>query len=90
MSKLSAVQEKALDLARRGDGVLVRWRGGFWTYPGCPVSHESWPSGAKVPTEYVTAGTIYALQGRQILAEEERDSFGGYSTKMRLTEGSRS
>lgn len=60
--KLSATMAFALAEGLERGGILVRWRGGWWTYPGCAVKEVS--KGHRVPEWSVMAGTIKALRER--------------------------
>jgi hypothetical protein len=52
----------ALAEAERRGGELVRWEGGYWTYPGCPASGRFSPN--PVPDWYVGTETVWALVDR--------------------------
>lgn len=87
---LSEAQLLAISLARRGAGRLVRWVGGFWTYPDCPVGQSKpyYPYGREtaVPAEYVPASTVYALERRGVLRSAGHDPAGIYVNAYELTE----
>lgn len=80
---LSNVMRAALDAASE-HGSLEYWRGGWWTYPGCPVLRET-PDGYRVPAWAVGVGTIHALVGRKLLEVSER-SDRGYVVRVKPSE----
>lgn len=77
---VSPTMMRGLSLAAR-EGRLVRRRGGFWTYPGCPerlVGRDPCP----VPDAYVDIRTLDALEKRALV---RRDGTG-YDAPAELTE----
>lgn len=75
----------ALTLAEMSEhgGELVRWQGGFWTYPKCPIAGESWPHKHRIPQWYATFGTVRALLDRGEIVILERHPIG-YATRVGL------
>lgn len=63
--KLSKTMSITLEIMRT-HGRLVRWPGGFWTYPNCPSKIEvsGWKKPHAVPEWYVAANTLNALADR--------------------------
>ena len=63
--KLSYLMAYTLDIMH-SHGRLVRWPGGFWTYPNCPPKPETdgWKNPHAVPRWYVEIGTLKALEKR--------------------------
>jgi hypothetical protein len=67
--------EAALVVAKeRGGGVLERWAGGFWTYPGCDVQRST--SAYRLPAWYVGANTVQALVSRGVMRTTDRLASG--------------
>ena len=61
--KLSPKMKEALAgaAAHSSKGELVRWPGGFWTYPGCPCK-PGYGVSVQVPDWWVSTHTITALR----------------------------
>jgi hypothetical protein len=77
--KLSAVMQTAVNTAKQHGGELELWRGGFWTYPGCPSTHAVSDFDGKpqpVPSWYVGTTTIHALLRRGAIEFTERTERG--------------
>lgn len=69
--KLSATMTAAIAGIIDHGGKIEAWRGGWWTYPGCPVA-ETTSDGYKVPEWYVATNTVKALAARSILTFTKR------------------
>lgn len=65
-SDLSDHQLHAVRKARENGGRLLRLAGGFWTYPGCPMT----PNGI-VPEWWTGTQTIEVLTRRKVLRVTE-------------------
>lgn len=73
------------EMSERG-GELVRWAGGFWTYPNCTWTRKNWPHGQRIPDWYVGTHTVNALLRRgEIVATEKSTAWGG-TVRVRLSE----
>jgi hypothetical protein len=59
---LTTPMRRALTMAYRNGGALVRREGGFWTWPDCPKGE--WLA----PTDYVDTPAVYGLQRLGLLA----------------------
>lgn len=59
-AKLSPTMKDALAEGLAHGGVLERWRGGWWTYPGCPVKKRT-ADGYDVPEWSCGVDTLRAL-----------------------------
>jgi hypothetical protein len=80
VGSLSPVQQDAVDTARVSGGRLVRWPGGFWTYPGVALAEGG--SSDRVPTWHVSTNTIKGLLRRGAVVEvdwRETEGFNGPS-----------
>ncbi len=81
--KLTATQIVAVQLAAQDpEWELHRWRGGFWTFAGCPIKHHSWPGGEPVPTDYVGVATLQAMERKGAAEISRRDTFGPSSYRI--------
>jgi len=63
--KLSPAMQQALNFMR-AHGRLVRWPGGFWTYPECPTTRvqQSRAGVHHVPEWFAGVKTLEALEAR--------------------------
>lgn len=59
--KLSPTQEAIVAAMRANGGVLVRLKGGFWTYRGCPTKEVGWAVREAIPETYWATGSVQAL-----------------------------
>jgi hypothetical protein len=82
---LTKAQKAALEIAATGD--LIRWPGGFWALSNEPSSAVQ--EQFSVPERYVAAGTIYALDRKQLLMELGRGDAHPWSGPRRITEAGR-
>lgn len=82
--KLSATMAVALAECIEHGGELVRWQGGFWTYPNCAVAHER--KDYRVPAWYVGTETVRALATRGYLEATERLPTSSLVIRMRVIE----
>lgn len=83
--KITKAQKTALELAATGD--LVRWPGGFWALSNEPSS--TFQGAIPVPERFVAAGTIYALDRKQLLMELEPGGTHPWSGPRRITDAGR-
>lgn len=60
--KPSIVMERALEVAAKFGGKLIRMPGGFWTHEGCKIE-----SGTNMPMWHVGTSTVVALVSRNKL-----------------------
>lgn len=82
-TKVSPTMQGALDAAREHGGRLVRWPGGFWTYPDCPTrGGGSWDT--DYPTWSVAAGTIKSLLARGLVREVDWREARGFNGPYRF------
>jgi hypothetical protein len=86
--KLSATMADAIDRIRDKGGVIEAWRGGWWTYPGCPVARKS-IDGYDVPEWSIGTQTVRALRERGLLefTKSTRTDGSGMPIGGRLKEG---
>lgn len=89
MPKLSPTMEKAVALARRGGGELVKKPGGYWVEPSAerrPGHSGIWGRGPwEAEPDWTETRTVLALVGRGVM--EVVDFSGpihGYPTRVRL------
>lgn len=86
--KLSKVMQECLTKIKE-HGILVRWSGGYWTRPGCPVK-SLYHGEVKIPEWFFTGSTIQSLIDRKIIVatEDRYDSYSGkyINTAVRLLE----
>ncbi len=73
--RLTATMAEALGEMRDQGGELVRWRGGYWTLPGCPVGRAG-ARGGRRPSWYAGSATVRGLISRGEVAVTERDARG--------------
>jgi hypothetical protein len=77
MEKLSPTQEEALQIIREHGGRIIRLKGGFWTYPGCPAGNGIF---RKYPSWSVDIKTVRCLEREgfleraNVFPEEWRDT----------------
>jgi hypothetical protein len=64
--KLSATMAAAVVEIIDHGGKIEAWRGGWWTYPGCPVERTTY-DGYRVPTWSIGTTTVRALVSRNML-----------------------
>lgn len=83
--KLTKAQKTALEMAATGD--LIRWPGGFWSLSSEPSS--AFQGELAVPERFVAAGTIYALDRKQLLMELGPGETHPWSGPRRITEAGR-
>lgn len=61
--------QKAIRLAAQGG--LVRFPGGFWSFPDCPISHRTYMGQSeRVPVEFVSVQTITACIARGFMIRQ--------------------
>lgn len=76
---LSQAQQTALDHALK-HGRLVRWPGGFWTYPDCEATEGEWVEGqakaGRSPKWFVGVQTIMNLVDRGMLEISRSSKIG--------------
>lgn len=69
--------------------VLVRWSGGYWTRPGCPVK-TLYDGEVKLPEWHFNWGTIKSLMARELIVSTQKryDSYSGkyIDVEVRLVE----
>lgn len=63
-------------------GELVRWKGGFWTYPNCPIVQSN--QLYNVPAWYIGWRTVLALEKRGAL--EIAEWRGTFAIRFKVTE----
>ena len=78
--RLSPKMVEALDVARAHGGELVRWPGGFWTWPFCP--RDSNQPLFHVPSWHTSTHTIKAIVARGLM--EPTEGGQGYYRRVRI------
>lgn len=74
--KLSQVMQDCLESVKR-HGLLVRWKGGYWTREGCPTKTVD---ENEVPEWFYNWSTVKALIDRGILMVTE-ENYNPYDLK---------
>lgn len=86
--KLTKVMQQAIEKLKL-HGTLVRWSGGYWTRPNCPVK-TLYNGEVKIPEWYFTGNTIQSLLDRKLIVaiEDRYDSYSGkyINTAVKLAE----
>ena len=74
-------EARTLSLAKQ-HGSLVRWPGGFWTYPECKSPHP-WTHAdvTRIPNWFVGPDTIKSLLYKKLLKVTEKHP-AGFATKV--------
>lgn len=65
---LSPTMRKTLRHMRDQGGKLVRLKGGFWTYPSCPIKPKPYVDSPSIPEWSVGTQTVQALRNRGLVA----------------------
>lgn len=69
-STLTLEQTRVLEHLRAHGGVLVRWRGGFWTTPDTPVELRT--GSVLIPKWYAQIQTVRAMERKGLLVRTNR------------------
>lgn len=78
--KLSPTQERLLE--RIGDGVLIRWPGGYWTGPDTKADPLGPNVGHPAPEWSFSTSTVRALIDKGLLVATKTEPFDGGTTLM--------